>query len=221
MAEGHRQRMRNRFYKEGIDNFEPHEVLEMLLYFSIPQKDTNELAHRLIMRFGSFHGVLESSYEDLRDFGLGEKTTALLKMLPAFFNYYMKSRVSDSHPLLTSTDIGNFAAGKIGVRENEVFGVICLDIQRKYINFELINEGTVNSTSVPARKVAECALRNKASRVVFVHNHPGGSLAASNEDITLTRTLTNVLNAVDVGVIDHIIVANGRFSSMSDQGLLK
>lgn len=219
MAEGHRQRMRERFYKEGIDNFEPHEALEMILYFSIPRHDTNKKAHELIRHFGSFHGVLEANREDLLKFGLSENTVALLNMFPAFLNYYTKSR-SEGTPILSDiTAMGNLAVDKIGTRPYEVFGMICLTTQRKYINFEIIEEGTVNSTSVSPRKVAECAIRNKASAVVFVHNHPGGSLYPSNDDKLLTTKLQNMLTAMEIKAIDHIIVANGRFMSMCEQGL--
>lgn len=217
MAEGHRQRMRERFYKEGIDSFEPHEALEMILYFTIPRRDTNALAHKLIDHFGSFHAVLEADRDDLLKFGISENTAALLNMFPSFLNYYTKSRVDGTPFLSDTTAMGNFAVSKIGTRTNEVFGVICLTTQRKYINFEIVAEGTVNSTSVPPRKVAECALRNKAAQVVLVHNHPGGSLAPSAEDRALTNKLSAMLKAMDIEVPDHIIVANGRFLSMCEQ----
>lgn len=217
MAEKRRQRMRNRFYKEGIDSFEPHEALEMILYFAIPRHDTNPIAHRLIDHFGSFHAVLEADREDLISFGLTENTAALLNMFPSFLNYYTKSRSEGTPFLSDTTAMGNFAVSKIGTRTNEAFGVICLTTQRKYINFEIVAEGTVNSTSVPPRKVAECALRNKAAQVVLVHNHPGGSLAPSAEDRALTNKLTAMLKAMDIEVPDHIIVANGRFLSMCEQ----
>lgn len=220
MAEGHRQRMRNRFYKEGIDSFEPHEALEMILYFTIPRHDTNAIAHKLIEHFGSFHGVLEAKREDLLKFGLTENTVAHLNMLPAFLNYYMQSRSSGTSYFPDCTTIGNYAVNKIGERTNEVFGVLCLTTQRKFINFEIIEEGTVTSATVSQRKVAECALRNNASKVVFIHNHPGGSLLPSADDKTLTQKLIVLLDNLSVGVVDHIIVANGRFASMSEQGLI-
>lgn len=217
MAEGHRQRMRERFYSEGIDSFQPHEALEMILYFSIPRKDTNPLAHKLIERFGSFHGVLEADKNDLEDFGLTDNTVALLKMFPAFLNYYNQSRITGTPFLPDTTAIGNLALSKVGTRPYEVFGMICMTSQKKYINFEIIEEGTVNKTSVSPRKVAECALRNKASIVVFVHNHPGGTLSPSGDDKILTNTLATMLDTIDVKVMDHIIVANGRFLSMREQ----
>ncbi|MBQ8540401.1 MAG: DNA repair protein RadC [Clostridia bacterium] len=220
MATGHRQRMRNRFYKEGIDNFEPHEALEMILYFTIPRHDTNAIAHRLIEHFGSFHGVLEANREALLKFGLTENTVAHLKMFPAFVNYYTQSRAWGTAYFSDSTAIGNYAVNKIGERTNEVFGVLCLTAQRKFINFEIIEEGTVASATVSPRKVAECALRNNASKVVFVHNHPSGSLMPSIDDKELTKRLASMLDTMDIGLVDHIIVANGRFSSMSEQGII-
>ncbi len=220
MAEKRRQRMRARFYKEGIDSFEPHEALEMLLYFTIPRHDTNGIAHKLIDQFGSFHGVLEADRKDLIKFGMTENTAALLNMIPAFANYYMQSHANGTPQLTDCTAIGTFAVNKIGERTNEVFGLICLTMQRKLINFEIIAEGSVSGASVHPRTVAECALRNNAARVVFVHNHPGGSLLPSKEDKELTQTLSAMLNSIGIGVVDHIIVANGRFSSMNEQNLI-
>ncbi len=220
MAEGHRQRMRERFYKEGIDSFEPHEALEMILYFSISRRDTNKLAHELIDHFGSFHAVLEANREDLIKFGVTENTAALLNMFPSFLNYYNQSRATGTPNLSDLTSMGNLAVSKIGTRPYEVFGMICLTTQRKYINFEIIDEGTANTTNVSPRKVAECALRNKATSVVFVHNHPGGSLSPSIEDKALTDRLTNMLSTIGINVIDHIIVANGRFMSMCERGMI-
>ncbi len=218
MAEGHRQRMRERFYKEGLDSFEPHEVLELILFFVVPRRDTNELAHRLIERFGSFHNVLESSRETLREFGLTENTIALLKMLPSISNYYISSRQSGTPVLANCTEIGNYAVSKIGERTVEVFGMIMLTHQMRLINFEIIETGTVNVTNVSARKVAEAALRNNSAKVVLVHNHPGGSLSASAADQKLTDELNRMLKSIGVAMIDHIIVANGRFSSMRELG---
>lgn len=220
MAEGHRKRMRERFYNEGLDNFQPHEVLEMLLYYSYAIKDTNNLAHDLIKEFGSFHGVLDAPRESLIAFGLSEYTATTLKLFPAISNYYMKSRGDKVRRFPDCTSIGNFAVSKIGERTNELFGVLCLTTQRKFINFEFIEEGTVNSTTVSPRKVAECALRNNAASVVFVHNHPGGSLMPSIDDKILTQSLASMLNSIGVNLIDHIIVANGRFTSMSEQNML-
>ncbi|MBR5536013.1 MAG: hypothetical protein IKU60_05125 [Clostridia bacterium] len=220
MAEGHRQRMRNRFYKEGIDHFEPHEVLEMILYFTIPRKDTNPMAHMLIEKFGSFHGVLEANREELFKAGLTENTVALLNMVPAFSNYYMQSHTKGATHLPDFISAGTYAVNKIGERTNEVFAVICLDIHRKILNFEILGEGTVTSASVPPRKIAECALRNNATKIILVHNHPGGSLIPSAEDIALTSSLRNMLTPFNVGIVDHIIVANGHFTSMSGQNLL-
>lgn len=222
MAEGHRQRMRDRFYDGGevFDNFKPHEVLEMILYFTIPRRNTNELAHALIDRFGSFHGVLNADRNDLLDFGLTENTVALLKMIPAFSNFYMHSLVKGTPYLTNTTSLGNFAAGMIGERPYEIFGAIFLTAQMKYINFEIIEIGTVNQSNVNLRKVMEAVIRNKAVRVAFVHNHPGGSLMPSREDKALTKRLSDLLGAINVTVIDHFIVANGRFASMQELGAM-
>ena len=220
MADGHRHRMRERFYNEGMDSFEPHEALETLLYFVVPRRDTNALAHALIEHFGSFHSVLEANREDLISFGLTENAAALLNMIPAFSNYYIQSRMSGTPVLADSTSIGNLAVAKVGERPHEIFALILLTSQMRYINFEIVETGTVSSANVSPRKVAEAVIRNNAARVVFVHNHPGGSLRPSADDKILTDRLMKMLDTISVPVIDHIIVANGRFSSMQELGLM-
>lgn len=210
--------MRKRFYKEGIDHFEPHEVIEMILYFAYLRIDTNPLAHKLIDRFGSFHGVLEANREDLLESGLTENAAALLNMIPAFSNYYMQSHI-ETKVLPDSTAVGNYAVSKLGLRPTEVFAVICLNAQNRVLNFEILSEGTVNTSNVPPRKVAEAALRNHAASVVLTHNHPGGGLMPSTEDKELTKKLDSMLESIGVTLIDHIIVANGRFCSLREHGI--
>lgn len=221
MHEGHRKRLKNRCARQGFDSLEEHEALELLLYYSIPRKDTNETAHRLLARFGSFAAVLDADAEELKKVeSVGEHTAAFLKLLPAAGNYYAKSRYREKPYLRNATEAGKYMAAMIGERTNEVFAAACLDAQRRVIEFCVIEQGTVSETSVSPRKVAETLIRYNTVSVIFAHNHPSGTLHPSEEDLSLTRKLCDMLESMGINVIDHIIVGQQQFTSMSERGLM-
>ncbi len=222
MHTGHRQRLKQRFLEEGLDSFQDHEVLELLLFYAIPQGDTNPLAHTLLNTFHSLQGVFGASVEDLfRVKGVGEHVAVFLKTLPAFSQFYQSLAIREKKTLLTSHDAGMYACAMIGSLQNEVFAVICLDTQRKILAFEIIEKGTVSQANVAPRKVVEAAIRHNASAVILAHNHPSGNLCASENDRYLTSKLCNTLENVDIHVIDHIIATHGdKYLSMSDSSLM-
>ncbi len=222
MHTGHRQRLKKRFLEEGLSSFQDHEVLELLLFYAIPQGDTNPLAHRLIEKFSSLQGVFNASMEELCEVkGVKDHTAVFIKTIPAFSQFYLSLAVREKKTLSTSYDAGTFVCGMIGSLINEVFAVICLDSQRKVLAFEIIEEGTVAQANVSPRKVAECAIRHNASSVILAHNHPAGSLYASENDRILTAKLCNLLEGMDIQVVDHIIAThNDKYLSMADSSLM-
>lgn len=221
MHEGRRKRLRYRFREFGIDNFAEHEALELMLYYVIPRADTNPLAHALIDEFGSFSDVLDADFKDLLKVkGVGENVALFLKLFPQVFNYYSKNKNKQNPVLLNSTMAGEYAVSFIGERIYEVFVIICLDAQRKVLSAKIIDEGTVSETFVHPRKVAEYVLRENAHSVIIAHNHPSGTLHPSEDDLVLTKKLCSMFEYMGIPVIDHIIVANGKFASMADRGLL-
>jgi len=219
---GHRDRLRARFLKEGLDGFEDHQVLELLLFHAVPRIDTNPLAHKLIQRFGSLSAVLEADPKDLASVeGVGENAAAFLSMIPPVTRRYFHDRVKHSRkPLNTSEAAAEYLVPLMAGRSEEVFYVICLDSQLRVLYPALISEGTVKDALVHPRHVVESAVRHKAASVILAHNHPSGSAKPSAHDHKLTRNLVQALGGINVHVVDHVIVAGELIYSFSREGTL-
>lgn len=219
---GHRDRLRKRFLYEDLDHFEPHEVLEFVLYYSITQADTNPIAHDLLKHFGSFANVLDAPLEELQKVhGMGERSAVLLKLLPSVFRYYEQDKAKKTVTLGTAQDAGEFVKSLFIGRTTEAFGLVCLDSHRNVLYSGIISEGTTNRTNVYPRMVLQAVFKHNAQNVIFAHNHPNGSMSPSAEDKFLTQELIDALNKVDVNVIDHIIVSGSRHVSMCELGMMK
>jgi DNA repair protein RadC len=218
---GHRKRLRGRFLSEGLDGFDEHNVLELLLFYAVPQGDVNPLAHRLIDTFGSLAGVLDAPAEALcRVDGVGACTAALLSMMPALFRRYQMSGQLNSLCLDTAEKAGAYLLPRfIGCR-NECVYLLCLDAKSKPVCCRRLFEGSVNAAQVGARRVVETALSVNAAGVILAHNHLSGIALPSPEDEETTRRLQGALEAVGIPLIDHIIVADGDCVSLAQSGLL-
>lgn len=215
---GHRDRMRRRFREESLDNFADHEILEMLLYYCIPRRDTNGLAHRLLDAFdGSFSAVLDASCEELMQIaGLSENTAVLFSMLPQVFRRYRESMEMHNCPkLCDDAAAGAYFIPKYIGRIKETAMMVCLDSQCRVLSTQILTEGTVDSTSVSIRRIAEIALRYNAFGVMLAHNHPGGQPLPSRADIVLTQEIARGLEVLSIHLVDHIIIAGENYASMS------
>lgn len=219
--DGHRMRMKKRYLNEGLDSFEPHEILELLLYYSIPRRDISETAHRLIHRFGSVANVFDADTEALMQVeGISESSAILLHLIPQLSRVYNLSKW-DRKVSLTSVDtVGQYAVSMYIGKKNEEFGIICLDSNRRVHYSGTIIKGTVNQAEAYPRTVVAEVLRHNAVNVILAHNHPGGSIMPSENDKEATRNIVNALEAIDVNVLDHIIVSGDRFFSMAAMGML-
>jgi len=219
---GHRERLRARFLSEGLDAFAEHNVLELLLFYALPQKDTNELAHTLINRFGSLSGVLDASPDDLcRVAGLGMNTATLLALMPALFRRYKLSSAARDICLNTTDKAGEYLLPLFTGLKNEVVYLLCLDAKCKPLCCRQLFEGTVNAAQVNTRKVVELALTFNASSIILSHNHMSGVALPSEEDEATTKRIQAALEAVGVKLADHIIVADDDFVSMAQSGLIR
>lgn len=217
--DGHRQRVRDRFIKEGLDNFEEHQVLELLLFYCVPRKDTNEIAHALMDRFGSVAGVLDAPLEELKKLeNVGGGTATFLALLKELYRYYQVSRASDLVILNTIEKCGNYLVPRFFGRRNETVFLLCLDAKCKVLQCKEVGEGSVNSASVPIRRIVEMALAANATSVVIAHNHPSGLALPSDEDRLTTRKLAVALDAVEIQLVDHIVVADNDFVSLVQSG---
>jgi len=224
MNEGHRERLKNRFKKFGLDAFEEHNVLELMLFYSIPRKDTNRLAHKLINEFGSLANVLDAPYEYLKRVeGVGDNTATFLKLIPELCKKYLESRgkeIENLEPVDNTHKLLKYIMPKLIGKRSEVFLLVCLDNKRKVLFCDIIFEGTVNTTNINIRKIIEVIIRYNASAVAIAHNHPGGIAIPSADDINATMKIKEVLDSMNVKLIDHIIVADNDTVSFSDSNLL-
>ena len=217
---GHRARLRKRFLEEGLDAFEDHQVLELLLFFAIPRRDTNELAHLLLRRYGSLSAVLEADPVDLaRTEGLGGGAAALLALVPALTRRYWADRTRHQRHALTTTErAAEFVVPFMAGRTNEVFCVLCLDTQCRVIVPALVEEGLPDRAHVEPRQVVEVALRHKAHSVILAHNHPTGQAKPTTADHRVTQSLMAAFSAIGIPVRDHLIVAGEQWFSFARAG---
>ena len=219
---GHRQRLKERFLKDGLDNFEEHQVLELLLFYGIPQRDTNEIAHELIQKFGSLSRVLEATPEELSEVKyVGDNVTTLFQLITAVARYYQVSCAMREEILTTIDACGRYLVPFFYQRPNETVFLLCLDAKCKVLACEKVGEGGVNSAGVPIRKIVELALKENATSVILAHNHPSGLAIPSGEDVQTTRRVALALDAVEIGLVDHIIVADNDWVSLVQSGLYR
>lgn len=217
--DGHRERLRQRFLQEGLDPFTDVQVLELLLFYCIPRRDTNPIAHSLLEHFGSLSQVLEAPVEELRRIdGMGDQAAVFLHLVTQVGRYYLKDRAAKAKVLPTLESCAKYLLPYFFGRKVEMVFLLCLDAKCKVLCCRKVAEGEVNSTSLSARKVVEQALLANASCVVLAHNHPGGLAIPSKEDLDTTRFIAAALQAVEIDLIDHIVVAEDDYVSMVQSG---
>ena len=220
--QGHRQRLRERFLEEGLENFKEHEVLELLLYYCIPRRDTNIIAHNLIDRFDTLAGVLEAPPSELKKVeGMGDGAATFIALLQAAERYYLVNKQDDGKPMTSVEACGRYLVPKFRNLRNESVYLLSLDAKCKMLSCRLVGEGSVNSAAVPIRRIVEMALEAGATSVVLAHNHPSGIALPSPEDVQTTRRLAMALSAVEIGLVDHIVVADEDYVSMAQSGMYR
>ena len=190
--DGHREKMRRRFLSGGLEQFADHEALELLLYYAIPRRDTNPIAHALIDRYGSLSAVLAAPVEDLQKVeGIGESAAILLKLVPRLC---AKARLADADRqeliLNTASRAGAYLLERFYGEQNEVIYQLCLDRKGKLLACKKLGEGSIASAALDVRKLVENAILHSASSVVLAHNHPSGIASPSHEDYAATDFFT-------------------------------
>lgn len=217
--DGHRQRLKERFLKQGLDGFTEIQMLELLLFYAIPIKDTNPIAHELLNRFGSLAKVMDAPVEKLMQVdGIKEHAGTLIKLAKAMSRAYEVSKQGEERILPTIEACGDYLKPYFRDRKNETVFLLFLDAKLKVLDCLEVGEGSVNYASVPVRRVVEMALEAGASSVVLAHNHPSGIALPSGDDIQTTRRVAAALSAVEIELVDHIIVADGDYVSLVQSG---
>lgn len=211
--------MRNRFLTEGLDHFNDIQVLELLLFYAIPRRDTNELAHALLDRFKTMSQVLDAPVEELRKVpGIGENAALFLSLVAATGRYYLVNQANQVQVLKTIGQCGEFLMPYFHGRRNETVFLLCLDAKCKVLCCREIGEGSVNSAAIPIRRVVEYALAANASSVILAHNHPSGIAVPSYEDKLTTYRVAAALKMVEVELVDHIVIADDDYVSLRHSG---
>jgi len=214
--------MRRRFLKGGLESFADHEALELLLYYAIPRRDTNPVAHALMERYGSLSAVLAAPVEDLKQVaGIGESAAILLK-LPLQICGKAKMADVEQETVLSSVErVGAYLLDRFAGESNEVIYQLCLDRKGKLLACKRIGEGGVSDAEMNLRRMVENAVLTKASGVILAHNHPSGIALPSAEDIAATQKAKAAMDVIGVVLADHIIVADGDFVSLAQSGYLE
>lgn len=209
--------MKARFLREGLDAFEDHNALELLLFYAVPQRDTNELAHKLISAFGSFSAVFDAPVESLMQVGgIKENAAILIKLIPALYGKYAQNKQSAGTLFLKSAQAaGEYLVPQFAGQSAERFLAICMNHKCKVLKTVVISDGTANSTALRSRQLAEAVIHTGATNVILAHNHPEGVAAPSMQDVDATRYLFSMLRNLGVKLNDHIIVAGDDWFSMA------
>lgn len=219
--EGHRERLKESFLKNGLSTFNEINALELLLFYAIPRRDTNVIAHALIDRFGSIDRVFEANFEQLLEVpGIGENAAALILLVPEIVKKSAISAVSKVRYLRTRDEFGRFFIPWFMNEQIEVFMMVGLNHNSEIIGCVELGRGDMSSVHASPRKIAENALRMNAASVVIAHNHPHGIAAPSSEDILCSRKIKQVLALVGIELSDHVVVAGDKFTSLGDAGYL-
>jgi len=217
--EGHREKMMQRFLTTGLDGFADHEVLELLLFFAIPRKDTNPIAHALMQRYGSLSAVFSAPVEDLEQTaGIGKRSAILLRLTA---EVYRKAKLTElqRETILNSTErTGAYLMNLFTDAKHEMVYMLCLDRKGKLLACKRIGEGGIDSAHLDIRKIMENTLHASASGVILAHNHPSGIALPSDDDYAATLSVRRALATINVPLLDHIIVADNDFVSLADSG---
>ena len=209
--EGHRQRLKERFVLDRGASLRDHELLELLLSFAIPRKDTNALAHELIRRFGSLYAVFDADVADLKEVdGIGDHAAVLLGLIRPLENAILRSRGGDRITLSNIRAMKDYCVSLYNDAGNEQFFVLSLDSRLRLIHADPAARGTPDQVSVFPRTVVSMLIRRGATGCVLSHNHPAGTPEPSKEDLELTSALRELMEPLGIRLYDHILVADGR-----------
>jgi DNA repair protein RadC len=216
---GHRERLRARFVAGGPDPLPDYELLELLLFRSLPRRDVKPIAKRLIARFGSFAEVLSAPVERLVEIdGIGESAAIDLRITAAAAQRLTKGSVSKRHVLASWASVIEYCRAAMAFAEREEFRILFLDKRNQLIADEVQQRGTVDHTPVYPREIVRRALELSATALVLVHNHPSGDPTPSQADIRMTHDIIAISKPLGITIHDHVIVGRNGHASLKGQG---
>jgi DNA repair protein RadC len=220
--EGHRERLREKFIKSGLEGFHDYEIIELLLTLGSPRKDCKQQAKEALKRFKTLRGVLEAPAEELQKIeGIGPNNAFGLALVQEVAKEFLKEGMLDRPYCRSSKEVFAYLYHSMRGLQREVFKVIFLDAQNRVIEVENIFEGTLSASSIYPREIVKSALGHHAASLIFVHNHPTGIPEPSDSDKEITRDLVFAGETIQLGILDHIIIGDNRFFSFADAGLIE
>lgn len=220
--EGHRERLRKKYLQGGYFAFHEYEVLELLLTYVIPRKDTKPIAKDLIEKFGSLDGVVTASIEELCSIsGIKENSAIFVKLLGDLSKNLYKGEIKkEGIQLKDKNSLIRYLRSEIGFSSREEFRVIFLNNYNMLVGSETLFIGTIDKSAVYPREIVEKVLYYKAKGIIFAHNHPSGNLRPSKQDIQITEHMQEALDLIDVKLLEHIIITQDGYFSFLEEGLI-
>ena len=227
-SQGHRERIKEKFLKNGIDGFAEYEILELLLTYCIPRKDTKPIAKELLNKFKSLDNIFKADFDKLFAIdGLGKNSIAFLKLigdLPSIIykDELKNKKLVDKETLkISNKDILlKYLRNKIGYEEIEKFYVIYLSSSNEVIEFEENSTGTLDRSSVYPREIYKRVINLNAKSIILAHNHPSDNITPSKSDIELTNEIAKGLKNFGALLIEHIIITKNSYFSFLEEGLI-
>lgn len=216
---GHRERMKKKFLDHGLDVFETHEALELMLYYAVPYKDTNPLAHKLIDKFGSVSAAFDAPFDCLKEAGLTDNQATYIKLIPQLARLYISDKEENADKIIDMDTIEDFIVSKFIGRDEEHILLLLMDAKFKEVFCGMVSVGTLTSSNIPVRKIVDLSMRYNARCAVIAHNHPSGFAEPSKVDLESTRSISQALGLVGVYLLDHFIVADGDCYSLRQSNL--
>ena len=213
---GHRSRVKKEFLARGLEGWPAHRVLEMLLFYAIPQGDVNALAHALIERFGSLSGVFDATVEDLKSVpGVGEHTAVLIKLMPAIGQAYVADRSGKGTLVRNRVDAAEILRPYFFGARNELMYILCLDGKGKLLGVRKVADGTIDAAEINIRRLVEEALSLRAAAIYVAHNHVSNLALPSSADWVTTDRLRELLLGMGIMLKDHLIFVDDDFVSIA------
>lgn len=220
LNEGHRERLRKKFFQSGLDGFLDYEIIELLLTLGTPRKDCKQPAKEAIVKFKGLVGVLDATLEELQQIkGIGPSNAIGLKLFQAVSQRYAKEKISSEVLLNSPKLVFEYLKEKIGKEKKEHFAMLCLDTRNNLI-VEEVSVGTLNASLVHPREVFKKAILNNSSHVIIAHNHPSGDPTPSEDDIITTKRLVEAGKILGIAVADHFIIASNDYVSLKSKGII-
>lgn len=215
--DGHRRRLRDRFLNSP-DSFEEHEILELVLFYSIPRKNTNEIAHNLLNRFGSIKGILDADINALTEIkDVGDKTAIHIKAIALLLSKYTISEQKSDGLLKSPTALTVFIKSLFIGTQKESSYILLFDNSKRLITCEKIGEGFSMEHNLALRKAVLSAITSNATSAILVHNHPNGRAIPSRDDIYATNKSRMILESLGITLMEHFIVADDECCQVINQ----